>query len=95
MNPRTIENFRKAKAFDTVKVLETIHQDEITHVACGQKWFTYLVALDGSVEQRYAVFHGLVKTYFHGALKPPFNHQDRIKAGLDGDYYIPLSESMA
>lgn len=30
VNPMTIEKFRKNKDFDSVKVLETIHNDEIT-----------------------------------------------------------------
>jgi len=37
----TIEKFRNANDFYSVAKLEEIHQDEITHVATGQKWFAW------------------------------------------------------
>ena len=38
------------------------------------------------------VFHDLVKTYFHGALKPPFNDENRAEAGVPLDFYWPLAD---
>ena len=38
------------------------------------------------------VFHALVRRYFHGALKPPFNEEKRAEAGLPPDFYWPLVE---
>jgi uncharacterized ferritin-like protein (DUF455 family) len=37
------------------------------------------------------VFHDLVRQYFHGALKPPFNEEKRAEAGLPPDFYWPLA----
>ncbi|KAI8923700.1 hypothetical protein BC831DRAFT_428664 [Entophlyctis helioformis] len=89
VNPKTIEKF--AQAGDTVSVekLTKIHDDEITHVATGQRWFSWLCAIRG--DDRYSTFHDLVRKYFHGPLKPPFNDQDRLTAGLDAKYYMPLT----
>ena len=38
-------------------------------------------------------FHALVRRYFHGALKPPFNAEKRAEAGIPPDFYWPLAES--
>jgi hypothetical protein len=40
-------------------------------------------------------FHDLVRTYFHGALKPPFNEEKRAEAGLPPDFYWPLADGAA
>ncbi|MGR3710993.1 MAG: DUF455 family protein, partial [Alterinioella nitratireducens] len=37
-------------------------------------------------------FHALVKRYFHGALKPPFNEEKRAEAGIPPDFYWPLTQ---
>jgi len=38
------------------------------------------------------VFHDLVRRYFHGPLKPPFNEEKRAEAGLPPDFYWPLAD---
>ena len=88
MNPKTIQRFVKAGDTESVASLERIHYDEIGHVAVGQRWFAELC---DDKEDRYAKFHSLVRQHYYGYLKPPFNEEDRTKAGLDPDYYIPLS----
>lgn len=93
VNPKTIEKFRKAKDFESVEKLEIIHSDEITHVALGQKWFK-LLCLERNLDQ-YDTFHDLVRKYYRGLLKPPFNKEDRLKAGLDPNYYLPLSVALS
>ncbi|KAI9193662.1 uncharacterized protein BJ171DRAFT_524746 [Polychytrium aggregatum] len=90
VNPQTISKFAKAGDSQSVEKLEIIHQDEITHVACGQRWFTWITALQGV--DRYETFHGIVRDHFRGPLKPPFNQEDRLRAGLDCNFYLPLSE---
>ena len=91
VNPTTIANFKKANDQESVDVLTTIHNDEITHVTCGQKWFTFILAQFGLEEDRYSIFHSIVRQHFKGLLKPPFNTIDRLTAGLDEQYYLPLS----
>lgn len=89
VNPSTIEKFRKAEDFESVEKLKQIHRDEITHVAAGQRWFSYICALKGV--DRYKTFHDIVKNLFWGSLRPPFNERDRLEAGLDQNYYLPLA----
>lgn len=75
----------------SVVKLEKIHQDEIGHVAVGQRWFSYICSIKGI--DRYTTFHDMVGKYFYGPLRPPFNEQDRMIAGLDPQYYIPVSKA--
>ncbi|MDA5094613.1 ferritin-like domain-containing protein [Aliiroseovarius sp. KMU-50] len=90
VTPGMINVFRSAKDTDTVAALEVIYAEEVGHVAYGSKWFHFLCGrheLDPKEE-----FHRLVRTYFHGALKPPFNEEKRAEAGLPPDFYWPLAE---
>jgi uncharacterized ferritin-like protein (DUF455 family) len=75
---------------ESVDKLEQIHQDEVTHVATGQRWFAWCCSVMNI--DRYQTFHGYVKKHFWGYLKPPFNENDRDRAGLDPQYYKPLTE---
>lgn len=70
---------------DSVSILNTIHLDEITHVAAGHRWFTWKCAQEGL--DPVATFREEVRQRFHGGLKGPFNSQDRQKAGLSPEYY--------
>ncbi|KAJ3096017.1 hypothetical protein HDU97_006318 [Phlyctochytrium planicorne] len=89
VNPVTISRFEKAKDQESTEYLNTIHNDEVTHVATGQKWFAWMCEKEG--REKYSTFHEIVKRLFHGPLKPPFNDEDRLRAGLDPDYYLPVS----
>lgn len=89
VNPATIGKFRRQGDSKTAAILQQIHDDEVTHVARGQKWFSWLCAKH--VIDRIERFHSLVKRYFRGPLKPPFNAADRQRAGLDEQFYLPLS----
>lgn len=89
VTPGMIEVFRKAGAASAVAALETIYAEEVSHVAYGSKWFHFLCGrheLDPTEE-----FHRLVRRYFHGALKPPFNEEKRAEAGIPPDFYWPLA----
>ena len=89
VTPGMIEIFRKAKAEDAVAALETIYAEEVGHVAYGSKWFHFLCGRhEEDPKER---FHALVQTYFHGALKPPFNEEKRAEAGIPPDFYWPLA----
>lgn len=92
VTPGMIEIFRKAKDTEAVAALEVIYGEEVAHVAYGSKWFHFLCGrhdLDPKV-----AFHKLVRHYFHGALKPPFNEEKRAEAGIPPDFYWPLTESL-
>lgn len=91
VTPGMIEVFRKAGESRTVAALEVIYAEEVGHVAYGSKWFHFLCGrhnIDPKDE-----FHRLVRHYFHGSLKPPFNAEKRAEAGLPPDFYWPLTDS--
>lgn len=90
VTPDMIDIFRKAGVAQAVAALETIYSEEVGHVAYGSKWFNWLCGRDG--EDPKEVFHLLVRRYFHGTLKPPFNEEKRAEAGLPPDFYWPLAE---
>lgn len=90
VTPGMIALFEKAGAAEAVAALETIYAEEVAHVAYGSKWFHFLCGRHGLDPK--PVFHDLVRRYFHGSLKPPFNTEKRAEAGLPPDFYWPLAE---
>ncbi len=90
VTPGMIEVFRKAGAEQAIAALETIYSEEVAHVAYGSKWFHFLCGRDNSDPKD--VFHTLVRKYFHGGLKPPFNEEKRAEAGIPPDFYWPLAD---
>nr|WP_254442509.1 ferritin-like domain-containing protein [Ruegeria arenilitoris] len=92
VTPGMIDIFRNAKAEQAISALEVIYAEEVAHVAYGSKWFHFLCGRE-NVDPK-DVFHALVRKYFHGVLKPPFNEEKRAEAGLPPDFYWPLTEEM-
>lgn len=92
VTPGMIDIFRNAKADQAVAALEVIYAEEVGHVAYGSKWFHFLCGRENADPKD--VFHQLVRRYFHGALKPPFNEEKRAEAGLPPDFYWPLTEDL-
>ena len=91
VTPGMIKIFKQAKEDQAVAALETIYAEEVHHVAYGSKWFHFLCGRhDIDPTQK---FHALVRQYFHGQLKPPFNEEKRAEAGIPPDFYWPLAES--
>ncbi len=93
VTPGMIGIFEKAGEAQAVAALKTIYAEEVAHVAYGSKWFNFLCGRD-ELDPKEA-FHSLVRRYFHGALKPPFNEEKRADAGLPPDFYWPLAEEKA
>jgi len=89
VTPGMIEIFRKIGATQAVEALEVIYGEEVGHVAYGSKWFHFLCGRHDTDPKD--AFHDLVRRYFHGALKPPFNEEKRAEAGLPPDFYWPLT----
>jgi uncharacterized ferritin-like protein (DUF455 family) len=90
VTPGMIKVFKQAKATQAVEALEIIYAEEVHHVAYGSKWFHYLCGRDELDPT--PTFHTLVRKYFHGNLKPPFNEEKRAEAGIPPDFYWPLAE---
>jgi uncharacterized ferritin-like protein (DUF455 family) len=91
VTPGLIEVFRTAGDTRALEALQVIYGEEVAHVAYGSKWFHFLC---GRADQDpKEAFHALVRRYFHGALKPPFNEEKRAEAGIPPDFYWPLAET--
>ncbi len=91
VSPAMIEIFRKAGDDRALAALSTIYAEEVAHVAYGSKWFNFLCGRHDQDPKD--AFHALVRKYFHGALKPPFNDEKRAEAGLPPDFYWPLADT--
>ncbi len=89
VTPGMIEIFRKAGDLESVAALEVIYAEEVAHVAYGSKWFHFLCGRENLDPK--PMFHALVRQYFRGSLKPPFNEEKRAEAGLPPDFYWPLA----
>lgn len=92
VTPGMINIFRKTKVEQAIAALEVIYAEEVGHVAYGSKWFHFLCGRENADPKD--VFHQLVRQYFHGVLKPPFNEEKRAEAGLPPDFYWPLTEDL-
>lgn len=88
VTPSMITLFEKAKEQQTVDALNVIYAEEVAHVAYGSKWFNFCCGRENIDPKE--VFHGLVRKYFKGGLKPPFNTEKRADAGIPPDFYWPL-----
>ncbi len=92
VTPGMIAVFRAAGVAQAVAAMEVIYAEEVAHVAYGSKWFNWLCGRDGLDPKE--AFHTLVRRYFHGALKPPFNEEKRAEAGIPPDFYWPLADGL-
>ena len=88
VTPPMISKLRKVEDHASADILEVIHNDEITHVAVGQRWFQYLCERMNLNPSK--TFHALVRQYFNGQLKPPFNKDSRDAAGIPRSFYTDL-----
>ncbi|XP_076942387.1 uncharacterized protein LOC143612242 [Bidens hawaiensis] len=97
--PTTISRFRNGGDNKTADLLEeVIYPEEVTHCAAGVKWFKYLCsrtrgdnADEESDDDAVNKFHEVVRSYFRGPLKPPFNEKARKAAGFGPQWYEPLA----
>lgn len=87
VTPDMIDRLRTAGDDESADILNIIYEDEIGHVACGQRWFYEVcTALNREPVDE---FIALRTAYFKGVMKPPFNHEARAKAGLPRAFYDP------
>lgn len=90
VTPGMIETMNSQGDVKTAEMLKIIHDDEITHVRAGTVWFEAWCAHHERDVEEY--WQELVRTYFHGSLKRPFNHPSREEAGMIRDWYEPLAD---
>nr|WP_137677168.1 ferritin-like domain-containing protein [Parerythrobacter lutipelagi] len=89
VTPAMIARVRDQGDANGAKLLERILDDEIRHVGFGTKHFLSICEMRRLVPQNH--WKTLVKTYFRGAIKPPFNDSARFAAGLSRDFYESLA----
>ncbi|MEM9221469.1 MAG: ferritin-like domain-containing protein [Pseudomonadota bacterium] len=88
VTPSMITHFRSMDDDATADILTRIYEDEKGHVFVGASWFRFLCDREGhAAEPR---FQALVRRYFRGAVKPPFNDRARSSACLTPGFYRPL-----
>lgn len=89
VTPAMTESLRRAGDDASAAALQTIHDDEIGHVAAGRRWFEYVCAARGVAPV--PTWQALVKSHFRGALKRPFNRRSRDRAGFGAAFYEPIA----
>lgn len=85
VTPATIERFRAAGDERSAIIIHRIYRDEIRHVAAGTRWFKS--GCESRKIEPVSHWKWLIKTYFRGLLKPPFNDSARDEAGLSREFY--------
>jgi uncharacterized ferritin-like protein (DUF455 family) len=85
VTPDMIARLERAGDTASVAVLQVIYDEEIGHVAAGQRWFAWECARRGL--EPVAAWRDLVARHYGGVLKPPFNHAARDAAGIDRAFY--------
>ncbi len=85
VTPGLIEKLNAAGDAEGAATLEVIYREEIAHVAAGKRWFDWLCGRRGLVPE--VAWRELVARHFKGVLKPPFNAEARLAAGLPAEFY--------
>lgn len=93
VTPAMIKKLTSAGDTDSADILKIIYNEEIGHVAIGARWFQKMAETKNQNPESW--FHELVRNYYKGQLKPPFNVQARTLAGLKEGYYKPLAPAFS
>ncbi|NKB51211.1 MAG: DUF455 family protein [Rhizobiaceae bacterium] len=91
ITPSLLRQIEAVEDPESAAIFKIIYRDELGHVAVGAKWFRYLCLRQGL--EPAASFQILVRKYFRGPLKPPFNDFARCRAGLTPGFYRALSSA--
>jgi uncharacterized ferritin-like protein (DUF455 family) len=91
--PRMLQQLLTYGDRDSVKLLEVIEADELTHVSSGLRWFKFVCAHARSSPDAESkpldpipTFHSVVRANFRGSLLPPFNTQARTACGFTEEW---------
>ncbi len=85
VTPDMIARMRSYGDEASASALQVIYDEEIGHVAKGRRWLEWEAARRGL--EPIAAYRDLVRLYYGGALKPPFNRTARDAAGFGADFY--------
>lgn len=89
VTPATLSRVKAQGDANGAKILSRILDDEIRHVRFGTKHFIALCA--ETQEHPQTRWKCLLKSYFRGGLKAPFNDSARLAAGLSRDFYAGIA----
>jgi uncharacterized ferritin-like protein (DUF455 family) len=90
VTPAMIQRLDATGDAESAAVLRVVLEDEVAHVAIGLRWFEAECAATAS--EPVAAWQALVRRYYRGALKRPFNDAARLAAGLGPAFYGPLAD---
>lgn len=90
VTPGMIERLTKAGDSETADVLKIIFRDEIGHVEIGSRWFKYFCDQRGLNPEQ--IFGDLIKAYFAGELRGPFDYEARQQAGFSAEELETLEQ---
>ena len=91
VTPAMITRLEDAGDRTSAEILRVIYRDEIVHVAAGSRWFKAECAKRDL--EPVAAWRNIVGVRFKGVLKPPFNDEARLAAGMAADYYKSMTET--
>jgi uncharacterized ferritin-like protein (DUF455 family) len=83
VTPGLMRKFTQIGDQRTVDILGVIYQEEIGHVAIGNRWYQYCCNQRGLNARE--TFSALIDQYIASRLRGPFNHEARLQAGFELD----------
>ena len=89
VTPQLIDKVKSVGDKTSAEILQIIMEDEVGHVATGKRWFDFVCGCER--RDPISSWQGLVKHYFKGDLKPPFNIEARKAARFSAAFYGPLA----
>ena len=87
--PTMIDRLKLVGDEEAANALCIVMSNKMTHVSLGKRWFECMCGIDRL--NPVSTWHSLVKRYFHGDLKPPFNIAARNAAHFSAAFYGPLA----
>lgn len=92
VTPGMMQKFAQIGDQRAVDILQVIYQEEIGHVAIGNRW--YLTCCEQRELNARITFQQLIDEYFGGKLRGPFNRPARLAAGFEEDELSALESCL-
>ena len=92
VTPGMMDKFTQVGDQRSVDILEVIYREEIGHVTIGNRW--YLFCCNQRELNPKQTFQQLIRQYFAGKLRGPFNYAARLAAGFEEDELTALENCL-
>lgn len=92
VTPGMIERLKAVGDHETVSALEVILAEEVRHVEIGSRWFRHCCAQEGLAPLE--TFLDLLRTYYGGLPRGPFNEEARRQAGFSKEEMSALTAGL-